>query len=645
MPLPSEIQLVPLDFDTIRAELKRYLQNQSVLQDYNFEGSALSTLIDVLAYDAYYHGWYTNFAINEVFLHTAQIRNSVVAAARQLGYTPRSVSSSVAFVDVVVSGLQPTEGSVTLDRYTPISTTIQGNTYTFYTVDAYTLPTYGTSSITFPSVELYEGIKLQQSTVLTASDIANSGVTLVISDPNVDTQTITVSVKSSPTSLLTIEYPRATSAVTVGPSSNVYFLFERNDGKYEIQFGDGQLGKNLTVGQQVIIDYLVSRGTEGNGADTFVYNGNPLGAISGTTNITVTLSNPNVPSVGGAPRETIESIKKTAPEIYQAQGRIVTPADARAILLNEYNGIDSLSIWGGEDNDPPEYGKMFVALKPVNADKFGLLQKEVINNKILRPKSLPTLMYEFVDPDYVYIIINSEVRYSSAFTSLRPVQLSNIIRAAILEYASDELGRFGAFFRYSQLSKTIDDADPSIRSNITNIQIEKRFVANTSLGSYVLDFNNEIFNTAQLATQENSLVVVSSKITNQRFSHLSVDGAIKSNCYIENRGEILNIYRDEVEVNNGETAIVQRLIKPNVGHVTFNTGRVLISNFKPVRVTTSTFNEIKLRAIPAKGDLEPSRYQIIRIAEDTITLRILEDSVSQTRTLTGRPILPSNFTF
>lgn len=642
MPLPSEIQIVPLDFDTIRAELRRYLQNQTTFKDYNFEGSALSTFIDVLAYDAYYHGWYTNFAVNEVFLHTAQIRNSVVAAARQLGYTPRSVSSSIAYVDIAVGSLQQNEGTVTIDRYTPVTTTILGNTYTFYTIDAYTLPTYGSATITFPSVELYEGRKLQQSAIITASDLSNSGSTLVITDPNVDTQTITVTVKASPTSDSVVEYPRATTAVTVGPTSNVYFLFERNDGKYEIQFGDGQLGRNLVVGQQVIIDYLVSRGEEGNGAKTFTYGGNPLGAISGTTNITIALSNPNVPSLGGAARETIDSIKKTAPEIYQAQGRIVTPTDARSILLNEYNGIDSLSVWGGEDNDPPEYGKMFIALKPVNADRFGLLQKEVINNKILRPKSLPTLIYEFVDPDYVYVVVNTDVRYSAAFTSLRPVELANIVKTSILEYNRGELGRFGAFFRYSQLSKTIDDADQSIRSSITSIQLEKRLIANTDLGSYVLDYGNPIFP----SNVSSNVVVFSTKVGTQRFTHMGLAGELRSNCYIENRGEVLNIYRDVFELDvQGVSKPAQYLVKPDIGTINFNTGRVTLSRFNPSRIATSTINELKLRAIPLNGDLEPSRAQIIRIAEDTITIRMFEDTISRTNTLTGRSSIASNFTF
>jgi hypothetical protein len=183
----------------------------------------------------------------------------------------------------------------------------------------------------------------------------------------------------------------------------VYFLFETNVGDYEIQFGDGRLGRNLNIGQRVVIKYLDSRGTASSGANTFTYTGSVLGSVSQTNNVAVALSNVNIPSYGGAPRESIDSIKRLAPNIYQAQGRVVTPDDARATLLSEVSGIDSLTIWGGEDNDPPTYGKMFICLKPVNAERFGPTQKAQIIKNVLRPKASPILGFEAVDPDYIFL--------------------------------------------------------------------------------------------------------------------------------------------------------------------------------------------------------------------------------------------------
>lgn len=641
MPLPSEIQLVPLDFDTIRTDLRRFLQSQDLLKDYNFEGSALTTLFDVLAYDAYYHGWYTNFAVNEVFLHTAQIRNSVVAAARQLGYTPRSVTSAVAYVDITVNGVSTTEGSIFLNQYTPFTSTISGNTYTFYTIAGYTLPTLGKTSITFPSVEIYEGKKIQESLIITPNLISNTGTAYKISDSNIDTRTLRVSVKPDVSSPTVFQYTKATSALTVTPTSNVYFLFESNDGNYEIQFGDGNLGRNLAPGNQVILEYLVSRGEEGNGARTFSYAGSAIGLLSQSSDVTIALNNPNIPSLGGTTRESIDSIKRTAPEIYQVQGRIVTPADARATLLSEYNGIDSLSVWGGEDNDTPTYGKMFIALKPVNADKFGTLQKEAIVRNILRPKSIPTLTYELLDPDYVYVIVNSEVRYSQAFTTASASQIKNIITTAILQYGVNELNRFGGYFRYSILSKVIDESDPSIRSNISQIQLEKRVTVNATSGVYTLNFGNPLLTVPNQPSMD--MIVVTSKVGTQRFVHAGLAGELRSNCYIENRGTAVNLYRDIEEYSvQGRPQIVQYLVKSNIGSVDFKTGKVILRRFFPSQITTSQFSELKIRAIPLNADLQPTRAQIIRIVEDTVNVRIIEDTVSRTNTLTG---IGSGFNF
>lgn len=640
MPLPSEIQIVPLDFDTIRTELKRYLQNQTEFKDYNFEGSALSTFIDVLAYDAYYHGWYTNFAVNEVFLHTAQIRNSVVAAARQLGYTPRSMSSATAYVDVTVNGLLATEGSITLEKFTRFSSVVAGQTLSFYNIAPYTVSTFGQESVTFPGLEIYEGTLIRQSTTVTASMITDNGVNISIADPNIDTRTLIVSVRPSVDSVTAIEYTKASSSVSVTEDSTVYFLFESNDGTYEIHFGDGRLGKKLVVGQQIVLEFLVSRGADGNGAKTFVYNGGTIGELSATTDVTVALSNLNIPSIGGSERESIQSIKRTAPEIYQVQGRIVTPIDARATLLNEYSGIESISVWGGEDNVPPAYGKMFIAMKPINADKFTSIQKDIIASKILRPKSLPTLLYEFVDPDYIYIVINTEVRYSAAFTTLKPAEIGNNVKTAIINYGGTELGQFGAFFRYSALSKTIDEANQSIRSNITATQLEKRIYANTISGAYTLEFNNPLY---QSSTGANT-VVLSSKVGNQRFNHLGISGVLRSNCYIENEGSKIHVYRDAAELDiQGVPKIVKRLVKPEIGNIDFATGRVTLAEFVPQQITTNLIGELKIRAIPQYADLRPSKAQILRITEDSVTVTVVEDSVTRPSTLSGTAFAVSSF--
>ena len=628
MPIPSEIQIVPLDFDAIRTDLKRFLQSQSVLKDYNFEGSALSTLIDVLAYDAYYHGWYTNFAVNEVFLQTAQIRNSVVSAARQVGYIPRSVSSAVAEVNITVSGLAANEGVVNLPRYTPFTTTTDAGSLTFYTTTPTSIvASSNATSVTFSSVELYEGVKIEDTVTITSTNYSESGTRITIPAKNLDTRTLTVAVYPDSQSETATIYDRATSAVPVTSTSTAYFLFENNDGNYEIQFGDNRIGKNLAVGQRVVIEYLASRGADGNGADTFSFAGTLSNIVGTTANVTITatLSNANLPAAGGEDREGLESIKKNAPNMYQIQGRIVTASDARTVLLTEYNGIDSLSVWGGEDNDPPVYGKIFFALKPVNGERFGPVQKNAMLNKILRPKSPPTLSYEFVDPDYLYVVVDSEIRYATSLTARSSTELGELVKQSIQNYTQTTLGQFGSVFRYSQLSRIIDNAEQSIQSNVTSITMEKRVRIQPGLRSYQLNFANPIFESTAAAPS----VVVTSRIKNQTFSYVDQIGILQTECYIENEGSSLHVYRDGI----GEPKIV---VRRDIGMINFDTGMVSLQDFVPRNITNNLENEFTIHAVPRVSDLRAQRSQIISVPTDNISLRVIPDLLDRTTSAYGR---------
>lgn len=623
MALPSEIQIVAPDFDTIRDDLKRFLRNQTELLDFNFEGSTLSVLLDLLAYDAYYHGWYTNFAVNETFLQTAQIRNSVVAAARQVGYVPRSTAGAVAIVDVNVSTVNTADATLTISKYTPFTSVVSGNTYTFYTIDDYVAEVNTSSTVLIEGVELYEGTKLRQT--VTINSVSNTGTSIALLNQNVDTRTITVSVAASNTSPTAVTYYRASSAVAVNSTSNVYFLFESNDGTYDLHFGDGTLGRALQVGQYVTIDYLVSRGKEGNGANTFTYGGSALGILSQTSNVSVSLSNINVPSYGGAPRESIESIKFNAPNIYRTQGRIVTAADARSVLIAEVTGIDSVSVWGGEDNDPPTYGKIFASLKPANADKYGPSQKNYIINTILKPKSLPIVTYELVDPDYIYVVVDSQVRYNSGYTNLTPEGLRQVISSSINRYSEDTLGQFGSYFRYSQLTGVIDAADPSVQSNLTTVRLEKRLSINTGTSSYTLSYSNPIYQ----PDSTSNVVSVTSRVGVQFFTHRDEAGLLRSTCYVENSGNTLNVYR--------QTADNEKLLtKANVGTVDFETGEVVFTSFSPTNITTNFISELRIQAIPRDSDLVPNRNQIIRIPTDGVSVLVVEDLYNRTSTTFGR---------
>lgn len=628
MPIPSEIQIVPLDFDAIRTDLKRFLKSQSTLKDYNFEGAALATLIDVLAYDAYYHGWYTNFAVNEVFLQTAQIRNSVVSAARQVGYIPRSVSSAVAEVDITVSGLATDEGIVNLPRYTPFTATTTAGTLSFYTVTATSIAAVNSaSSVTFSNVELYEGVKIKDTVIITETNYSAAGTRITIPANNLDTRTLTVAVYPDAQSTTATLYPRATSAVPVTSTSTVYFLFENNDGNYEIQFGDNRVGKNLVVGQRVEIEYLSSKGADGNGAGEFEFAGTLSSIVGTVTGVTVStvLSNTNLPAAGGEDRESLESIKKNAPNMYQIQGRIVTASDARTVLLSEYNGIDSLSVWGGEENNPPVYGKIFFALKPVNGERFGPVQKNTMRDKILRPKSPPTLNYEFVDPDYLYVMVDSEVRYTPSLTARSTTELAELIKQSIQNYTQTTLGQFGSVFRYSQLSRVIDNAEQSIQSNVTSITMEKRVRILPLTRSYELNFSNPLFESTAAAPS----VVVTSRVKSQTFSYTDRSGLLQPDCYIENDGAQLHVYRDGI----GEPKII---VRRDIGVINFDTGVVQLQDFAPRNITNNFENEFTLQAVPRVSDLRAQRAQIILVPISNISLRVIPDLLDQSTSAYGR---------
>lgn len=637
----SNIQIVPLDFDRVRADIKRYLQAQSEFKDYNFEGSALSLFIDILAYDAYYHGWYTNFAVNEVFLQTAQIRNSVVAAAKQVGYIPRSVTGSTAEVDVTIGNVSASEAILTLPQYSLFNSVVAGKTFTFYTLNDTVVYPNGRTNVTMQGVQLREGTLLTQTYDINNTNYANTGTKLQVFNQNVDTTTLSVLVSPTNTSSITYTYVQATSAVAVNSTSNVYFLFETNTGDYEIQFGDGRLGRNLNEGNRVTIKYLDSRGAESSGANTFVYAGNALGVASNTSNVTITLSNANIPAYGGAARESIESIKRLAPNIYQVQGRVVTPDDARATLLSEVSGIDSLTIWGGEDNDPPTYGKMFICLKPVNAERFGPTQKRNIINNVLRPKALPILSFEAVDPDYIYLVVNSEIRYTPALTALSIQELQQEVLTAIDNYGTQTLGQFGSHFRYSQLSRVIDNAEVSIQSNMSSILLEKRIRAESGVTNHIVKFANPIFQSAaisELGGGNTELVSVSSKINTQTFTHVDEFGIKQKFCWVQNEGSVMHVYRTDAN-----TSITK--VKSNVGQINFTEGTVNFTNFAPQNITTNLISELRLRAIPLNSDIAPNRNQIILLPQENVTLSVISDLLNRRNTTVGRTSIGSQVGF
>jgi len=454
----KRLKVSELDFDTIKANLKTFLKAQNEFSDYDFEGSGLSVLLDLLAYNTHYNGVYTNLAVNEVFLDSASKRASVVSLSKMLGYTPRSAVCARAKVNAVISAPTSSPGIASLPARQSFSTSIDGTSYVFYNLEAVTVAISTSGSYTFSNLNLIEG------TPLSFKYTVASGVRFIIPNANIDISTLSVKVQENSTSDVYQTFTRAEDLTAVTDLTKIYFLKEIDDSLYEITFGDGVLGAAVSNGNVVTLDYFVSSLEEPNSANIFTYNGiSVLGSSLSVTTVT--------PAYGGAEPEDINSIKFNAPRLFAAQNRAVTPDDYKALIYSKFPDAKTISVWGGEDNDPPIYGKTFICVKPKEALRLTNVQKETITNEILTPRSVVSITPELVDPEFFNIKITSFVYYNPKETSNTEAQIETIVKNAILDYDENELQRFDGILRYTKLTGIIDQSDASIVNNTTRLMV------------------------------------------------------------------------------------------------------------------------------------------------------------------------------
>lgn len=479
----NRLNVTELDYDQIRANLKTFMQNQTELVDYDFEGSALSTLIDVLAYNTFYNAFNANVQANELYLDTAQVRNNIVSHAKSLGYLPRSRTSPFADLDVTVNSPSGTPSSLTVSRGTKFSSTINNKKFNFVNLESKTIsPVNG--------VYKFSSLRINQGTLKTFTytvDDSDTRQKYEIPDTNVDTNSMVVKVFPNAASSNSDIYSLVSNIVNVSGTSEVYFLQEGLDGKYEIYFGDNSFGKKLSAGNVVSIEYLVTDGVEANNATSFALEGN----IQGNTNVTLALVNK---AAGGAAREDIESIRFNAPLSFLSQNRVVTADDYSTIIKNQYANAETVSVWGGEENDPPEYGKVFVSVKPKNAATLTASEKAFIKDSILKPKNIVSITPELIDPTFLYIKLGVFVKYDPNLTSLTAGELTQKVRQVISDYNDTNLKKFDGVFRHSQLLGEIDNADTSILNSTCNVSIQKRLTPTLNQAlKYVVNFDNGFF--------------------------------------------------------------------------------------------------------------------------------------------------------
>jgi len=480
----TNIQVASLDFSGIKQNFINYLQTQDTFKDYNFSGSALSTLLDVLAYNTQYNAFYLNMVANEMFLDSALQRSSVVSHAKLLNYVPHSAVGPVALINLRFTGV--TTSSFTVPKYTNfLSEAIDNVNYNYVTLYDTTVPVTSNTAI-LNAVEIKQGTV--QNYTFTVNSTANPKYIFEIPDKNIDTSTMTVTVQQSVSNSAYQVFNATTNYLSLTPTDPVYFLQEAADGNYQIYFGDGVLGQQLSDGNVVKISYISTKGTVGGLANSFTL----MTKFANYSTVTVT---PYLAATTGEDKESIDSIKFQAPKAFAAQGRAVTKNDYITLLQQNNLGItfDAVNVWGGEENNPPVYGQVFIALKPTGAYDLTATQKQLITNQVLVPYGVVTVKPTIVDPDYTYIQLSSNVLFNQSQTSLTPSAIKTGVQQAIYGYAANNLNTFNSTFSSYEVLNTINNYDPSIITSDFGINLQKKFYpVLKSPQTYTLYYNSSL---------------------------------------------------------------------------------------------------------------------------------------------------------
>ena len=477
----TNIKVADLDFNSIKTNFTTYLQSQDTFKDYNFQGSALSTLLDVLAYNTQYNAYYLNMVANEMFLDSALQRSSVVSQAKLLNYTPKSAIAPQAIINFTANGVIDT--TFTLPIFTNFSSeAVAGVNYNFVTTDTVTV-NVSSGTATLNNLVLKQGIPGTYTYAVDST--TNPTYTFEIPDANIDTTTIKVIVQQSSSNTAFENYSPAANFLTLTPSSLVYFLQEGLNGNYQIYFGDGVLGKQLSDNNLVVVSYISTKGIASVGANNFVL----MDSIPTLSTHRIT---PVVPAANGGSRESIDSIKYQAPKSYSAQNRAVSKEDYITIIQQNNLGVsfDAVNVWGGEQNIPPVFGQVFIALKPKGAYSLTDTQKQRLISEVIKPISVLTVEPTIVDPDYTYIKSTVNVVYDPKKTTLTANGIISSVKTAINTFATTNLNNFNSTFSSSDLILTIQNANQSIVTNEVNIQLQKKFYPNLSNATnYTFNFN------------------------------------------------------------------------------------------------------------------------------------------------------------
>ena len=582
-------QVANLDFEQIKTTLKDYLKAQSDFTDYDFEGSAISNLIDVLAYNTYYTAFNTNMVVNELFIDSASLRDNVVAIAKQLGYTPKSKTSPTAYVDFTVDYSNPTSDiELNLQAGSGFISTYDNTIYQYVVEETVKAPVANNKAV-FTNVPLREGTRVSQTFIV---DTASKSQKFILDNPDIDANTISVTVYPTGGSF-NEPYLIANNILGVDSTSKVFFLEEIADDRYELIFGDGVLGKKLENNAQIVVNYISTSGAVSNGVKTFVFTGvlvNESDVTPNSYNITVDSS---IPAAGGEDQETTDRIKFNAPKTFGTQDRAVTAEDYGAIVRNIYPATSDIIIFGGEDQDPPDYGKVFVVLKPTDASYLTSLTKNKIVEE-LKKYVVASVEPVIVDPAVLHVELTSEIYYNSKITDFATTTIRDLAINAVTSYL-DTSGteKFKGKFRHSKFTAVIDEADRSINSNLTAVTMRRDFYPQlNSTFFYEVCYQNAF-------DKDCDDPVLSS--TGFRVTEYPT-----FDVYLEDRDNKIVLYR--LDSSTGEKVVLDK----EVGDIDYVKGELKLYDMTIIKGSFFD-NRISLRVKPLSNDIKALREMYLDV--------------------------------
>lgn len=585
----NKVKFTELDFNNIRENIKEYLRGQDTFSDYDFDGSALSTLIDVLAYNTHYNALYTNMALNEMFLDSASKRNSIVSIANNYGYLPQSGTASRANLTVILTEENPTNSIKVLPAYTPFNTTVGDQSYTFYTLEDYTAPING-NTFTFENVMVYQG-ELQQMLF----SCVEENQKFVLPHYNIDINTIVLTVSDTSEIKEYEKYSLADNFIELTATTKVYFLKELEDRVYQLSFGVNSIGKPIVPGNIVDISYLTTAKDNANGATTFSYGG----TTTGGTITTIAIAK----SYGGKQEETKEEIRLNVSQMFFDQNRAITASDYLAIVKRYYQDLDSVSVWGGEDNDPPQYGKVFLSIKPASGPYLSDVEKAYIKNSIIKSKGVVSVVPEIIDPTYLEMDVTCNVYFDSRKTSRSSNEIKTAVIQGIEKYNQDYLEKYEGRFRYSKFSGMIDNIDQAIASNITTFTIYSEVIPKYNISAaYQLNLVNPIYNEG---VPEEAFSSTGFYIDSGNTVHYLDDDGVGN----------IRLYKKINETN-------EKIIIKNVGTINYNLGLV---NITGLTITNLLDPQFYFKIKTQSYDVISIRNQIVTIPSNRITVNVIDD--------------------